>query len=102
MLAAGIKATQNWADLNNMQLDNLANQLTKGVFNANGRTTFKDEFVTAGGVDLKEINFKRFESKKHENLFFVGEVLNIDAVTGGFNFQNAWTGGFICAQALAE
>ena len=102
VLAAGIKATQNWADLNNMQLDNLANQLTKGVFNANGRTTFKDEFVTAGGVDLKEINFKRFESKKHENLFFVGEVLNIDAVTGGFNFQNAWTGGFICAQALAE
>ncbi|MDD7913509.1 NAD(P)/FAD-dependent oxidoreductase [Polaribacter ponticola] len=102
VLTAGIKATQNWADLNNMQLDNLANQLTNGIFNANGRTTFKDEFVTAGGVDLKEINFKRFESKKHENLFFVGEVLNIDAVTGGFNFQNAWTGGFICAQALAE
>ncbi len=102
VVAAGIKPTQNWADLNNMQLENLANQLTKGVFNANGRTTFKDEFVTAGGVDLKEINFKRFESRKHQNLFFVGEVLNIDAVTGGFNFQNAWTGGFICANALAE
>ena len=102
VVAAGIKATQNWADLNNMQLESLAKQLTKGVFNANGRTTFKDEFVTAGGVDLKEINFKRFESRKHQNLFFVGEVLNIDAVTGGFNFQNAWTGGFICANALAE
>jgi predicted Rossmann fold flavoprotein len=102
VVAAGIKSTQNWADLNNMQLENLANQLTKGVFNANGRTTFKDEFVTAGGVDLKEINFKRFESRKHKNLFIVGEVLNIDAVTGGFNFQNAWTGGFICANALAE
>ena len=100
--AAGVKVNQNWADLNNVQLENLANQLTKGVFNANGRTTFKDEFVTAGGVDLKEINFKRFESRKHKNLFFVGEVLNIDAVTGGFNFQNAWTGGYICAEALAN
>ena len=100
--AAEIKPTQNWADLSNKQLHNLATQLTKGLFNANGRTTFKDEFVTAGGVDLKEINFKRFESRKHKNLFFVGEVLNIDAVTGGFNFQNAWTGGFICAKSIAE
>ena len=102
VLAADIRITQNWADLNSTQLENLANQLTKGVFNANGRTTFKDEFVTAGGLDLKEINFKRFESKKHKNLFFVGEVLNIDAVTGGFNFQNAWTGGYICARSIAE
>ena len=102
VVASEIKSTQNWADLNNYQLENLANQLTKGVFNANGRTTFKDEFVTAGGIDLKEINFKRFESKKHKNLFFVGEVLNIDAVTGGFNFQNAWTGGYICANALCD
>ena len=102
VIASEIKTTQNWADLNNYQLENLANQLTKGVFNANGRTTFKDEFVTAGGIDLKEINFKRFESKKHKNLFFVGEVLNIDAVTGGFNFQNAWTGGYICANALCD
>lgn len=102
VIAASIRNNQNWADLNNNQLENLANQLTKGTFNANGRTTFKDEFVTAGGVDLKEINFKRFESKKHKNLFFVGEVLNIDAVTGGFNFQNAWTGGYICAKTLSE
>ncbi len=102
VLASEIRITQNWADLNSKQLEGLANQLTKGVFNANGRTTFKDEFVTAGGVDLKEINFKRFESRKHKNLFFVGEVLNIDAVTGGFNFQNAWTGGFICARSIAE
>lgn len=100
--ASEIKNNQNWADLSNKQLQNLADQLTKGLFNANGRTTFKEEFVTAGGVDLKEINFKRFESKKYKNLFFVGEVLNIDAVTGGFNFQNAWTGGFICANAIAE
>jgi predicted Rossmann fold flavoprotein len=102
VLFSDISKTQNWAGLNSSQLEKLANQLTKGVYNANGRTTFKEEFVTAGGVDLKEINFKRFESKKHNNLYFVGEVLNIDAVTGGFNFQNAWTGGFVCAKALAE
>ncbi|WP_394420240.1 NAD(P)/FAD-dependent oxidoreductase [Tenacibaculum mesophilum] len=102
IMASEIKNNQNWADLSNKQLQNLADQLSKGLFNANGRTTFKEEFVTAGGIDLKEINFKRFESKKHKNLFFVGEVLNIDAVTGGFNFQNAWTGGFICANAIAE
>ena len=102
VLFSDIMKTQNWADLNSSQLEKLANQLTKGIYNANGRTTFKDEFVTAGGVDLKEINFKRFESKLHKNLFFVGEVLNIDAVTGGFNFQNAWTGGYICAKALAK
>ncbi|MFY9243492.1 MAG: NAD(P)/FAD-dependent oxidoreductase [Polaribacter sp.] len=102
VIASEIINNENWADLNNHQLENLANQLTKGVYNANGRTTFKDEFVTAGGVDLKEIDFKRFESKLHKNLFFVGEVLNIDAVTGGFNFQNAWTSGYICAQALAN
>jgi|TARA_B110000238_G_scaffold101186_1_gene110255 hypothetical protein len=102
VLFSDILKTQNWADLNSSQLEKLANELTKGMYNANGRTTFKDEFVTAGGVDLKEINFKRFESKKHNDLFFVGEVLNIDAVTGGFNFQNAWTGGYICAKALAE
>tara|TARA_B110000977_G_scaffold67991_1_gene92283 strand:+ start:276 stop:1490 length:1215 start_codon:yes stop_codon:yes gene_type:complete len=102
VLFSDISKTQNWADLNSSQLEKLANELTKGMYNANGRTTFKDEFVTAGGVDLKEINFKRFESKKHNDLFFVGEVLNIDAVTGGFNFQNAWTGGYICAKALAE
>ncbi|ARV06547.1 flavoprotein [Polaribacter sp. SA4-10] len=102
VLYSHIKETQNWADLSNKQIESLANELTKGVYNANGRTTFKDEFVTAGGIDLKEINFKRFESKLHKNLFIVGEVLNIDAVTGGFNFQNAWTGGFITAKALAE
>lgn len=100
--AAEIKTSQNWADLSNKQLLNLSNELTNGLFNANGRTTFKDEFVTAGGIDLKEINFKRFESKLHKNLFFVGEILNIDAVTGGFNFQNAWTGGYICSNAITQ
>ena len=101
ILASEISPEQRWADLSNQQLENLTNQLTKSVFNANGKTTFKEEFVTSGGIDLKEINFKRFESKLHKNLFFAGEVLNIDAVTGGFNFQNAWTGGYIAGKALA-
>ena len=99
--ASDIKPDQRWADLSNKQLENLANQLTSTIFNANGKTTFKEEFVTAGGVDLKEINFKHFESKLHQNLFFAGEVLNIDAVTGGFNFQNAWTSGFIVGKTIA-
>ena len=101
VIAAKITATFNWADLSHVQIDALANQLTKSVFIAKGKSTFKEEFVTAGGVDLREINFKKFESKLQNNLFFVGEVLNIDAVTGGFNFQNAWTGGWLCAKALS-
>jgi len=100
--AAGIKAEQRWADISNKLLENLSMQLTSGIFHANGKSTFKEEFVTAGGIDLKEINFKRFESKIHKNLFFAGEVLNIDAVTGGFNFQNAWTGGYIAGKSIAE
>lgn len=102
IIASEIKIEQRLADLSNKQLENLSKQLTNSVFNGNGKATFKEEFVTAGGIDLKEINFKRFESKLHKNLFFAGEVLNIDAVTGGFNFQNAWTGGYIAGKSIAE
>ena len=90
-----------WADVSNKSLELLAEKLTATVFHAQGKSTFKDEFVTAGGIKLKEINFKKFESKLHENLFFAGEILNIDAVTGGFNFQNAWTGGWVISEAIA-
>ena len=102
VLASEIKTDSRWADLSNKQLQLLADQFTKCQFNANGKSTFKDEFVTSGGVSLKEIDFKRFESKIHKNLFFAGEILDIDAVTGGFNFQNAWTGGYISGRAIAE
>jgi predicted flavoprotein YhiN len=81
-------------------LQNLSNHLTQCQFEVNGKSTFKEEFVTAGGVELKEINFKSFDSKVHKNLYLAGEVLNIDAITGGFNFQNCWTGGFLVAQAI--
>ena len=100
VLASGISAETKWADLSKTQLQHLAQQLTNGVFQINGKSTFKEEFVTAGGIDLKEINFKTMESKIHPNLYFAGEIVNIDAITGGFNFQNAWTSGFIVANAV--
>jgi predicted Rossmann fold flavoprotein len=100
VLASNIEAETKWADLSKVQIQNLANQLTNGTFQVNGKSTFKEEFVTAGGIDLKEINFKTMESKLHENLYFTGEIVNIDAITGGFNFQNAWTSGFILANAI--
>jgi predicted Rossmann fold flavoprotein len=98
--ASSIDETQIWADLSKKQLHAIAQALTQSTFRVEGKSTFKEEFVTAGGVKLKEVNFKTFESKLHPNLFFAGEVLNIDAITGGFNFQNAWTGGFLVAKAL--
>ncbi len=100
VLTSNIQEETKWADLTKVQLQHLANQLTNCYFQVNGKSTFKEEFVTAGGIDLKEINFKTMESKLHENLFFAGEIVNIDAVTGGFNFQNAWTSGFILANSL--
>ena len=100
VLASKMDEETRWADLNKTQLDGLSNQLTAAVFNVDGKSTFKEEFVTAGGINLKEINFKTFESKLHKNLYFAGEVLNIDAITGGFNFQNAWTGAYIAAKNI--
>lgn len=100
VLASSISEETKWADLSKIQLQNLVHQLTNSSFQVNGKSTFKEEFVTAGGIDLKEINFKTMESKLHENLFFAGEIINIDAVTGGFNFQNAWTSGYILANSL--
>ncbi|WP_286913661.1 NAD(P)/FAD-dependent oxidoreductase [Flavobacterium sp. UBA4197] len=99
--ASGILPETKWADLSKKQLNDLANQLTDGHFQVNGKSTFKEEFVTAGGIDLKEINFKTMESKVHPNLYFAGEIVNIDAITGGFNFQNAWTGSYLVAQNFA-
>ncbi|MEC3964895.1 NAD(P)/FAD-dependent oxidoreductase [Flagellimonas halotolerans] len=100
--AANIAPEERWADITKEQLQALAEQLTASSFKVGGKSTFKEEFVTAGGVDLKEINFKTFESKLHPNLYFAGEIINVDAITGGFNFQNAWTGAFIAAQAIVS
>ena len=98
--AANIPETMIWADISKKQIQNLAEQLTQSTYEVKGKSTFKDEFVTAGGVKLDEVNFKTFESKRLPNLFFAGEILDIDAITGGFNFQAAWTGGWIAGEAM--
>ncbi|CAM3934026.1 MULTISPECIES: NAD(P)/FAD-dependent oxidoreductase [Flavobacterium] len=100
-LAAGITNELKWADLSKKHMIALAEQLTNGQFQVNGKSTFKEEFVTAGGIDLKEVNFKTMESKVLPSLYFAGEIVNIDAITGGFNFQNAWTSGFILSNAIS-
>ena len=93
---------KNFADLSNIDMEKLQRYITDLRFKVNGKSTFKDEFVTCGGVALKEINFKTYESKLVPNLYFAGEVLDIDAVTGGFNFQACWTGGYIAGTAMGE
>lgn len=93
-------STINFADLSNKQIDLLAETLTASRFTVTGKSTFKDEFVTAGGVSLDEVDFKTMQSKKFPGLYFAGEVLDIDAITGGFNFQAAWTTGWIAGNSL--
>ncbi|HEX4887462.1 MAG TPA: NAD(P)/FAD-dependent oxidoreductase [Luteibaculaceae bacterium] len=92
----------SFADASKNHLRKLAEQLKKMAVSIEGKSTFKDEFVTAGGVALKEVDFKTMASKQFPNLFFAGEVLNIDAVTGGFNFQAAWTTAFLAAHGIAD
>jgi len=89
-----------WAELNKAQLHALAHTLTHSIFPIEGKATFKEEFVTAGGVSLKEIDFKSFRSKLFPTLYIGGEALDIDAVTGGYNFQNAWSSGYIISTMI--
>ncbi len=96
--AAQIDLTTHWASLSNKELETLSKELTQGIFNVNGKSTYKDEFVTCGGITLSEVDFKTMQSKLLPNLYFTGEVLDIDAITGGFNFQAAWTTAWIAAQ----
>jgi predicted Rossmann fold flavoprotein len=91
----------HWADLPAAKKNKLVQQLTNQSFQVDGKTTFKEEFVTAGGVRLSEINHRTMESKIVPGLYFAGEVLDVDGITGGFNFQHAWTSGFIAGEAIA-
>jgi len=93
-----IKVHKNWADLSKSDTRQLIKCLTQFKLEVNGKSTFKEEFVTAGGVDLKEIDFKTYNSRLLPHLKIIGEALNIDAITGGFNFQSAWTSAFIAAK----
>lgn len=99
---AGIPSDMRWSYFSKAHLNGLLDILLQGSFNIQGKSTFKEEFVTCGGVDLDEVNFKTMESKKCPGLYFAGETLDIDGVTGGFNFQNAWTTGWIAGHAMAD
>ena len=93
---------KNWSDVSNAELRKLAEELTAGEYVIEGKGIFKEEFVTCGGVNLNEVDFKTMQSRVVENLFFAGEVLDIDGITGGFNFQSSWTTGWLAGNALAE
>jgi predicted Rossmann fold flavoprotein len=99
--AAGLKADATWATLSGAGLRALAAQVGEGEFTVTGKSMFKEEFVTCGGVRLSEIDFKTMESRLVPGLHFAGEVIDVDGVTGGFNFQAAWTGGWLAGRAMA-
>jgi predicted Rossmann fold flavoprotein len=99
---SGIKNEWRWADLPATQQNLFIKSLCSYECEVKGKTTFKEEFVTAGGIKLNEVDANTMMSKKAPNLFFAGEVLDVDGITGGFNFQHAWTSGFVAAKAIAE
>ncbi|XP_030531021.1 uncharacterized protein YtfP isoform X6 [Rhodamnia argentea] len=98
----GVDADILWASISNNSLIGIASLLKHCKFRVMGKGQFKDEFVTAGGVPLSEISLSTMESKIQPHLFFAGEVLNVDGVTGGFNFQNAWSGGYIAGTSIGK
>ncbi|HRG56292.1 MAG TPA: NAD(P)/FAD-dependent oxidoreductase, partial [Lacunisphaera sp.] len=99
--AAGIPPAAQWASVPGAALRALAAQVCAGEFNVDGKSLFKEEFVTCGGVRLSEIDFKTMESRLVPGLHFAGEVIDVDGITGGFNFQNAWTTGWLAGRAMA-
>ncbi|HEY9748516.1 MAG TPA: NAD(P)/FAD-dependent oxidoreductase [Allocoleopsis sp.] len=100
--SAGITETTRWAELSNKALNQLLQELTQGSYAVKGKGVFKEEFVTCGGVSLKEVDFKTMESRCCPGLYLAGEILDIDGVTGGFNFQSAWTTAWLAGQAIAQ
>jgi predicted Rossmann fold flavoprotein len=97
---AGITLQTKWADLKNTHQQQLIQLLTRMSLSIKGKTTFKEEFVTCGGVDLAEIDAGTMESKLVPGLHFAGEMMDVDGITGGFNFQHAWTSGWLAAQHM--
>ncbi len=100
--ASGIADKTTWGNLNRKSMLSIISELTEARFQIKGKGIFKEEFVTCGGVDLKEINFKTMESKRCRGLYFAGEVLDIDGITGGFNFQSAWTTGWLAGCSISR
>ncbi|MEO6254366.1 MAG: NAD(P)/FAD-dependent oxidoreductase, partial [Ferruginibacter sp.] len=102
LIESGIGQGLRWADLPAKEQNRLIKNLCAKEHGVKGKTTFKEEFVTAGGIQLQDIDFNTMQSKKHPGLFFAGEIINVDGITGGFNFQNAWTTGWIAAKAISS
>jgi predicted flavoprotein YhiN len=100
--SANIENDTTWAHLSREKSLHLQNNLSAMRFKVDGKTTNKDEFVTCGGICLKEVDFRSMESKLHQGLFFAGECLNLDGITGGFNFQAAWTTGRIAGESMGK
>jgi predicted Rossmann fold flavoprotein len=98
--ALEVRAQIRWAELNKKDVNRLVNVLLNDTYQIAGRAPFKDEFVTCGGISLKAINTSTLESKHVPHLYFAGEVLDIDGVTGGFNFQAAWTTAYTVATSI--
>lgn len=99
---SGISAEQRWADLSKKNLTALINNILNDEHIVDGKTTFKEEFVTCGGIDLSEVDLTTMQSKLAPRLYFAGELLNVDGITGGFNFQHAWSTGFLAAKSAAR
>lgn len=99
---SGVKEEIRWADLPAAAQNRLIKNLCAKEYAVKGKTTFKEEFVTAGGIELNEIDCNTMQSKKYPGLFFAGEMINVDGITGGFNFQSAWTTGWIAAKAISR
>lgn len=99
---AGLRPDIRWAEVGSKGLNRLVAVLTADAYPLAGKSKFREEFVTAGGVALSNINLNTLESKQHPGLYFAGEVLDIDAITGGFNLQAAWSTGYVCAQSIAN
>jgi predicted Rossmann fold flavoprotein len=102
VMACEIDENALWQNVSKQQLQKLSRHITNDEYEAQGKTTYKEEFVTCGGVNLKEIDFKTMESKMIPGLYFAGEIIDVDGITGGFNFQNAWTTGWIAANSIAN
>ena len=98
---AGIREVSRWAELGSKGMNRLVNTLTNDEYQIRGKSRFKEEFVTCGGVALSNINLNTLECKTHSGLYFAGEVLDVDAITGGFNLQAAWSMGYVIAQSIA-
>jgi predicted Rossmann fold flavoprotein len=99
---AALSTEKNWSETSKAEMRRLEEQLCNSVYKMRGKTTFKEEFVSCGGIDTREVNFRTMESRLSPGLYFCGEVLNIDGITGGFNFQSAWSTGYICALSVSD